>query len=231
MLQQTQVERVIPKFNAFVKKFPSWKALSQASLTDVYRLWSGLGYNRRAKYLRDAARIIVEKGREIPNDPVFIESLPGVGPYMKGALLAFAFGEREAFVETNIRTAVTYHFFVDEKVVSDSDVLSVLNKCLPKKGNASRNWYAALMDYGSHLKKSGVRINNKSASYTKQKKFKGSLRELRGAILRELLTNTSTPKLLAKKNKRNLVEVASLLEQMKKEGLVVQKGNGYRLSH
>ncbi len=187
MLQQTQVHRVLPKFEAFIKVFPDFKTLGKASLPEVYALWQGLGYNRRAKFLRDAAKIITEECKEIlPSDKVLLQRLPGIGPYTAGAISAFAFGNPEAFVETNLRTVVTHHVFPRSRKVRDEHILKVLVQLQPKAGSAAQEWYAALMDYGSHLKQSGVRINNKSAHYTKQKAFKGSQREVRGAVVRVL---------------------------------------------
>src|ERR1700722_14893722 len=97
MLQQTQAQRVIPFYERFIQEFPNAKALAQAPLSKVLRLWSGLGYNRRGKFLHDAAKIITKDG--------FVgQKLPGVGPYTAGAVAAFAFNKPEVFIETNIRT-------------------------------------------------------------------------------------------------------------------------------
>lgn len=187
MLQQTQVERVIPKFNAFIRMFPTFKKLSRANLGEVYELWAGLGYNRRAKFLRDSAKTVAEVyGGKLPKVKEELTKLPGVGPYTAGAILAFSHGNPEPFVETNIRTAVTHHVFRGKQKVTDTEILQVLSMIKPKAGDDAKNWYGALMDYGAHLKSAGVKINSKSAHYTKQKAFKGSLREVRGALLKAI---------------------------------------------
>lgn len=179
MLQQTQVERVIPFYTDFIKRFPTAKRLAAAPLADVLKQWQGLGYNRRAKLLREAAKELAKRNaRTVPE----LEALPGVGSYTARAVAAFAYNEDVACVETNIRTAVARHFFPRKKNVSDKDIEKVLVKLLPK--GKSREWYSALMDYGAHLKRSGISLNARMARAAKQKPFKGSVREARGAIMR-----------------------------------------------
>src|SRR3989344_4046754 len=181
MLQQTQVERVIPFYTKFIKKFPTAKKLAAAPLSLVLKSWQGLGYNRRAKQLRAVAEVLTTKNIHTVEE---LEKLPGVGPYTARAVAAFSWNENVIFVETNICTAIIHHFFPDKKEVQDSDVEEILQDALPKR--KAREWYSALMDYGAFLKRSGVSHNAKSKMYTKQSKFAGSLREARGAILREL---------------------------------------------
>ncbi len=185
MLQQTQVERVIPFYIKFIQKFPTLRALADAPLSEVLRVWQGLGYNRRAKMLQVAAKDIVARysGR-FPNTIIEFESLPGVGPYTARAIAAFAYNEDAAVIETNIRTAIFHHFFPKRSNIKDTEVSEVLKKVLPK--GRSREWYGALMDYGAYLKRSNISHNARSEKYVKQSKFSGSLREARGAILREL---------------------------------------------
>ena len=111
MLQQTQVSRVIPKFKEFIKHFPDERALASASLGDVLKQWQGLGYNRRAKYLHEAARMIVDEfGGEFPKDQKDMQRLPGVGKNTAGAIAAYSFNQPSVFVETNIRTVFIHHF-------------------------------------------------------------------------------------------------------------------------
>lgn len=232
MLQQTQVERVIPKFLTFIKKFPNFKKLADATLPEVFLLWQGLGYNRRAKYLRDAARRIVQEKKGIlPNDIEYLESLPGIGPYTARAIQTFAFGNTAPFIETNIRTAVMHHYFPRSRRVHDRDILFVLEGSIPRQGRAARLWYAALMDYGASLKKEGSRLNAKSFHYIKQKPFKGSRRELRGALMRALLLKAMSETSLAQSLAKPKKEIKEELSRLKKEGLVVSKGSVWRLSH
>jgi A/G-specific adenine glycosylase len=189
MLQQTQVDRVIPFYKNFLKKFPNVRALAKAPLREVLIAWQGLGYNRRAKMLHSTAKEVVEKYKgKFPESVEELESLPGIGHYTSRAIAAFAYNQPGVFIETNLRTVITHHFFADQDQVDDTEILKILSKAYPKPTaeRGSREWYAALMDYGSYLKRSGVRINSKSKTYTKQSKFAGSDREARGAILKAL---------------------------------------------
>ncbi len=231
MLQQTQVHRVLPKYTAFMKRFPTLPSLSSASLSSVYSYWQGLGYNRRAKYLRDAAKIIVKEYRGVmPKEKRLLESLPGIGPYTAGAILAFAYGNPGPFVETNLRTAVLYHVFRGKDKVRDEEVLSVLKQLRPRAGSESRNWYAALMDYGAHLKRSGVRLNQKSAHHTKQSKFEGSLRQVRGATLRELRSAKKTEIALFETLPYSKKKIRQALLQLNNEDLIRGTGGKWSLA-
>ncbi|MDG2438992.1 MAG: A/G-specific adenine glycosylase [Ilumatobacter sp.] len=103
MLQQTQVERVIPKWHAFLTAFPTPADCAIASLGDVLRLWQGLGYPRRARNLQAAAAIVVElHNGQLPDDLDDLLDLPGIGPYTARAVLAFAFERDVAVVDTNV---------------------------------------------------------------------------------------------------------------------------------
>src|SRR3989344_3520727 len=94
MLQQTQVDRVVPYFERFIKQFPTVHALAKSDLGSVLKAWSGLGYNRRAKLLRECAKEIVEKhGGKVPKNLAALVSLPAIGPYTAGAVRAFAFNQ------------------------------------------------------------------------------------------------------------------------------------------
>lgn len=191
MLQQTQVDRVIPYYERFIQSYPTVQKLAQAPLRDVLTLWQGLGYNRRGKYLHDAAKAVMKEYRGVfPKDQKSLESLPGIGPYTAAAISAFAFNTPSVLIETNVRTVYTHHFFPHQAKVPDAAILAFVEETCDAKN--SREWYYALMDYGSHLKKNGVRINAKSAHYVKQSKFKGSNRELRGKILRMAIERKHT---------------------------------------
>jgi len=184
MLQQTQVDRVTPKFEAFIAAFPDERALARASLAEVLRLWQGLGYNRRAKFLHEAAKKIVELG-EFPNDEAGLLSLSGVGKNTAGAIMAYAFNKPAIFIETNVRAVYIHHFFNDQELVHDREIRVLLEQTLDHKH--PREFYWALMDYGSYLKKQGV-TPNRSRHYKKQSPLKGSVREVRGQIVALLTT-------------------------------------------
>lgn len=185
MLQQTQVDRVIPKFEAFIAAFPDVPTLAQASLADVLKLWSGLGYNRRAKFLHEAAKkIILDFDGKFPDTHEGLISLPGVGVNTAGAILTYSFNEPVVFIETNVRTVYFHHYFEDSAGVSDKELREVVERTIDKEH--PREWYWAIMDYGSYLKRQGAGRNDKSSHYRKQSALKGSIREVRGQIVREL---------------------------------------------
>lgn len=218
MLQQTQVDRVIPYYRAFLKRFPTVRALAEAELQEVLRLWSGLGYNRRAKYLHEAAKTIVLtlKGR-FPRSYEGLRALPGVGEYTARAVRTFAFNEPEVFIETNIRTVFMHIFYTDilqNNKMSDTELMPLVTAAA--KGQNPREWYWALMDYGVHLKRHDLRLNSKSKHYTKQSKFEGSLRQVRGAILRAYLDKKDLKPL--KKKYTSKFELT--YRALQKEGLI-----------
>jgi A/G-specific adenine glycosylase len=229
MLQQTQVERVVPYYNAFLTEFPTVRALARADLASVLKLWQGLGYNRRAKMLREAAREVVEEyGGKFPETVEELEELRGVGPYTARAVAAFAYNQDAVFIETNIRTAVTHHFFAKRKKVSDAELLKILTAAFPR--GRAHEWYAALMDYGSDLKRSGVKLNAKSKHYTKQSKFVGSAREARGAILRALAASAQTEATLLKLfGKERRAQLRAALIALAREGLLEKRGKAFAL--
>jgi A/G-specific adenine glycosylase len=185
MLQQTQVDRVIPKFNAFIATFPDEKSLAAASLADVLVLWQGLGYNRRAKYLHDTAKMItIEYDGIFPTTYAQLLKLSGVGPNTAGAIMTYAYNQPTVFIETNVRTVYFEHFFADQDSVTDAELRGVVEKTLDREH--PREFYWALMDYGSWLKKQGAGRLKQSKHYKKQSALKGSVREIRGQIVQRL---------------------------------------------
>lgn len=185
MLQQTQVPRVIPKYEAFVERFPSVRVLAAAPLADVLAAWSGLGYNRRAKSLKAAAeRIVAEHDGRVPDTLEALVGLPGIGHATAAQVLAFAYGVAVPFIETNIRAVYLHHFFGDAEGVPDSAILPIVEATLDY--DDPRAWYYALMDYGTHLKATMPNPSRRSAHHTRQSAFAGSMRQLRGALLREI---------------------------------------------
>lgn len=228
MLQQTQVGRVVPKYQQFLAQFPKVEALAAASLSDVLIAWQGLGYNRRAKYLWQAAQVIVRAhGRQFPDTLEGLVVLPGVGKNTAGAILAYAFNRPTIFVETNIRTVYIHHFFADHaELVHDKDILQLLERTLDR--TQPRNFYWALMDYGTYLKQTVGNVGARSKSYVRQSPFAGSRRQVRGQVLR-LLSMRSMPvdDLRRKVTDSRFDEVVVALTR---EGLVVRDGDIYRLA-
>jgi A/G-specific adenine glycosylase len=116
MLQQTQTSRVEEKLPQFLKKFPSIKALAESSQADVLKVWVGLGYNRRALFLKKGAEYVrKELGGRLPQEVSELEKIPGIGHYTARAIATFAWDQRHAFVETNIRTVYFNHFFKNNR--------------------------------------------------------------------------------------------------------------------
>ena len=187
MLQQTQVDRVIPKYLDFVDRFPTVASLAAAPLADVLSCWSGLGYNRRAKFLHNSAiKIVHDFDGIVPSTHQELMSLPGIGANTAAAILAYAFRQPVAFVETNIRTVYFQHYFSDADTVTDAQLQEVVADTIDNEH--PREWFWALMDYGSYLKRQGAGQLTKSAHYKRQSALKGSVREVRGMIIRALAT-------------------------------------------
>lgn len=227
MLQQTQVERVVPKYEIFIETFPEIEALAKAPLSKVLLLWSGLGYNRRAKHLYETAKVLAERGGEFPKDPAEIEKLPGIGRYTARAVAAFAWNKPEVFVETNIRTVFIYHCFKNRRkldvLIADAEILPLVEKALRASRMEPRDFYAALMDYGSYLKRKGIRLNARTKHYAKQSKFEGSYRQLRGAVLRNVLERPCTIEELTDKTARKKNDVLRVVANLSEEGMIIIK--------
>jgi A/G-specific adenine glycosylase len=144
MLQQTQVERVIPKYQAFLEAFPSWQELAKASQADVVRLWHGLGYNRRALGLHKLAKAVVAMG-ELPSHPDLMMQLPGIGPYTSQAVAAFAFKQPQAApVDTNIERIIKRVFTA--YALNKRELAALARELVPVD---SWTWNHALMDFGA----------------------------------------------------------------------------------
>ena len=191
MLQQTQVARVTGKFELFIGLFPTIRSLAAGSTADVLRAWQGLGYNRRGLNLHRSARMVVaEHGGSVPDSLPELLRLPGVGRATAAAVCAFAFGIPVPFLETNVRAAFIHHFFQECSRVSDSELLPLVEATLDR--DDPREWYYALMDYGSWLKKAYVNPSRRSKHRNMQSPFSGSHRQLRSEVLRTLLSRHSS---------------------------------------
>ena len=238
MLQQTQVDRVVPKYVAFVKMFPTVKELAVAPFGDVLRLWQGLGYNRRARYLHQTAKIVDhEWGGVFPSIRNDLEALPGIGKYTAGAVMTFAYNKPVALIETNVRQVYLHHFFKNKTAVSDSSILHLVEKTIWRK--CPREWYWALMDYGAYLKQQQGNRNQQSKHYVKHEKFCGSDRQIRGAIISILVKNNAVS-ISSNQLQTQLVKLLPQLEgvsmrvmkqlaRLKNEGMIKQKRDQYFL--
>jgi len=221
MLQQTQTSRAVPKYRAFLDRFPDVRALAAASLHDVLEVWQGLGYNRRAKHLRQAAADIVERyDGMIPVDEAALQSLPGVGPYTAAAVQAFAFNLPAVVMDTNIRTVFIHFFFPDRERVGDDAIRPLVEATLD--GGNPRRWYSALMDYGVMLKQRHGNPGRKSASYTRQSPFEGSDRQIRGEIVRLLLEESMTRRELVAAVDAEEARVVDIIGRLRREHMVAE---------
>ena len=187
MSQQTQLSRVIPKYETWMKCLPTVQSLASASVTEVLTVWSGLGYNRRALYLQKAAQCVVSKfnGR-FPEDETLLKTLPGIGEYTAKAMLCFAFDKQVAVVDTNVRKVIVTQFQIShiKLHISNKALQQIADQLLPV--GKAYEWNQALMDYSaSVLKKEKIPL-------PKQSKFKDSDRYYRGQIVKLLVQKKRT---------------------------------------
>lgn len=219
MLQQTQVERVIPKYRAFLEAFPTLRALAGAQPADVIRLWAGMGYNGRAVRLHKLAREVVERhGGELPRTAAELRRLPGIGPYTAAAVASFAFGEPVAVLDTNVYRVLSRA--VHGVDAPPRDALHPLAESLlpgPDSPTTPADWHQALMDIGAtlctarqprcmlcplrapcaaapHLQAGGdPALAEASVPYSpRQSRFQGSARYFRGRIVDHLREQPDT---------------------------------------
>jgi len=223
MLQQTQVDRVREKYREFLGLFPGFGALARAELSQVLSVWQGLGYSRRAKSLWLCAQAVVERHEGgLPRDIRALEALPGIGPYTARAVAAFAFGEPTPFIETNIRSVFIHHFFADQEVVKDSEILPLIERTLDRE--QPRDWYYALMDFGAMLKKTRGNPSRKSAHHVRQSPFEGSNRQQRSLILKSILAVPGLSEAqLIDHLAGEAAAVSRNLQQLEREGFIRQE--------
>jgi A/G-specific adenine glycosylase len=223
MLQQTQVMRVIKKYTKFIEKFPDIQILVTAPLQDVLNMWQGLGYNRRALSLKQVAeRVVTDYGGTIPSDPKTLQTLPGIGNATAHAICVFAHNQPVIFIETNIRTVYIHHFFPKWRKVSDREIHPLVEETLDVKH--PRKWYSALMDYGGALKKEYLNPGRRSAHHQIQAPFKGSNRQIRGAIIQLLVERKQC-------SQQELIEVLPFdthrvernITQLEREGFLITR--------
>ena len=228
--QQTQLERANEYFDKFLIEFPSPKSMANSSLKKILKMWSGLGYNNRAKRLYEASKIIEKKGfnQIYPN----FEVLPGVGPYTKSAILSFAYGEKVLAVDTNIERIIKRYFGLNDT----KDFFNKNSKYFLRNVD-SRDINQAFMDFGNSICKSSNPIcnvcplENSCSKYfytykSTREKFKGSNREVRGKIIKLLINKGST-------NNQKIFEeidedsdkVKKALQGLKKDNLIKFKKN------
>jgi A/G-specific adenine glycosylase len=223
MLQQTQVPRVIEKYLAWMERFPTIETLAAASLGEVLVLWSGLGYNRRAKFLWQASqKIVADFNGLVPSATDDLITLPGIGGYTAAAIRTFAFNLPAVVVETNIRAVYIHFFFKDQEKVADELLIPLIETTMDQ--DHPREWFNALMDYGTKLKASIENPTRRSKQYSKQSRFEGSNRQIRGAVLTALAQGKDLAEL-----RWNPERITAVLSDLIQEGLIKETATGYTL--
>ncbi|MCK8519310.1 HhH-GPD family protein [Methanoculleus sp. 7T] len=227
MLQQTQVERVAVRYPEFLERFPDFESLADAPQSEVLLAWQGMGYNRRAIALQKTARRVADDyGGNLPADVEALATLPGIGKATAAAICAYAFNMPVVYIETNIRRTFIHFFFQDREDVRDDEILPLVEQALDR-GNP-REWYSALMDYGTVLKKRTANPNRRSASYTKQSRFEGSDRQVRGKILALVLEEGAvTEDEVVTRVSEDAERVRRILGDLEKEGFIAESEGRY----
>lgn len=248
MLQQTQVDRVIDYYERWLKRFPNAAALAKASNAEVLRYWSGLGYNRRALFLKRAAEELVNKEKEshLPRTIEELQELSGIGPYAARAIAAFSWDAGVTATDTNIRRIFSRYYFKGA-----GSITSINNKIESETPTHGRVWNNALMDFGSLIctaknpkchecqfrKTCSAFEAGKTGRYTRiappQSKFEGSKRQYRGAILRILLKKPMTKKTLTAALIKELGDrefIEEVIGDMVGEELIKKEESNYRLT-
>jgi A/G-specific adenine glycosylase len=230
MLQQTQTERVVEKYEQFIHSFPDFPSLARATLREILSVWQGLGYNRRAIALKTIAQTVMSEFHgNLPSSPETLTTLPGIGQATACAICAFAFNQPVVFIETNIRRVFIHHFFQKEKGVRDTEILPLVEETLDTSN--PRKWYFALMDYGVMVKKESQNANKRSAHYQKQAPFEGSDRQIRGMILRALtMESPISQREIVRRLGMDPERVKKNLIQLQKEGFLKERRNQFTIA-
>jgi len=229
--QQTQINRANTYYQIFIKRFPTPESMAKSSLKNILKMWSGLGYNNRAKRLYESSKILAEQGFEgiYPN----FETLPGVGAYTKNAILSFAYGDSVLAVDTNLQRIIIRYFGID----NTKDYVRNYSNLLLENIN-SEDINQAFMDFGSSICTSSnakcdicpLEKNCKKYFLNPKNsinKFKGSNRELRGKIIRLLLEeNQISVKEVEKKIREDESKIIAAITGLKNDGLLkISKNN------
>lgn len=228
MLQQTQVSHILQKYPELLKVFPTFKLLAQAKLENLLRVWKGIGYNRRALFLKQSAEIVMTtyKGT-LPSDPKILETFPGIGHATANSIACYAYNYPAVFIETNIRRIFIHFFFHDKENIHDSEIMPFVEKALDNVN--PREWYWALMDYGTMLAKTIPNPNRRSKHYVIQSPFEGSTRQVRGKILEHLLHHKRA-KLIQLQDIIQDARVEKVLIELEHEKFVVKKNGVYTIA-
>ena len=245
MLQQTSVARVLPKFEAFINEFPTPHDLASAPLGDALRLWSGLGYPRRCRNLREAARVLHEDfNGEFPESVDVLLTLPGVGQYTSRAVLAFAFEHDVAVVDTNVSRVLSR---IEGRALKAKELQVLADSFVPQ--GLGWEWNQVMMDFGARhctarqpqcaqcplrqlcvWKGEGVDPAPASAGASKpQGRFEGSDRQARGRAMRAVADGVTTLAALTKTMGVEEDRARTLVTALVDEGLLVRSGKRFTL--
>ncbi len=254
MLQQTQVNRVILFYKAWLKKFPTFSALAKAKQSDVLRQWSGLGYNNRAIRFHQIAKIVVEQhNNTLPKTAEELHKLPGIGKYTTHAILCFAFEQQVPVVDVNIRRVLTRllwktHSYSEMKL--EKEIWKIAEQILPNY--SASIWNQALMDIGAtictarmpkcaecFLQKncaSAFSISSEKKSLKKKEpSYKNIPRRIyRGRVLKILHTKKSTPKKIAEQlwseaTVEDIQWIEEVLQKLQNDGLIEKRKNVFSI--
>jgi A/G-specific adenine glycosylase len=229
MLQQTQIPRVIDRYEAFLEAFPDPSSLARVPLARALALWQGLGYNRRCLGLKQAAAVIVDRFKgAVPGSVEDLEGLPGIGPYTARAVAVFAFDQPVALIETNIRRTFIHWFFPGREGVHDREVIPLVERTMDRRH--PRDWFNALMDYGTALARTMPNPNRRSAHHVRQSRFEGSRRQLRGRVLALVVGNRSLGAVaMARELDVPVARLAPVLGALAAEGFLEARRGRYRI--
>lgn len=241
MLQQTQVPRVVVRYEAWLAEFPTIDSLAAAPLARVLEAWQGLGYNRRAVALHRAAEQVAQRfAAALPADETLLRSLPGIGPATAAGVLAFAFDLPAVYLETNVRAVFLHELLADCDRVRDREIVPLVSAAVQeaaRQGLSPREWYYALLDYGAQLKRTQPNPSRRSAHHTRQSRFEGSRRQKRARLLREVIARPGLPveeyarslaavERAASRDAPTVDGVAGILEDLAAEGFLVRDEAG-----
>ena len=237
MLQQTQVSRVMGRWEQWLETFPTIADLASAPLPPVLELWQGMGYNRRALNLkRCAEEVVAMHDGVVPSDKKALLALPGIGPSTSAGVRIFAFRQPGMYLETNVRAVFIHELFPGRESVADKELVSLVEATCPQDARV-RAWYYALLDYGAYLKKTMPNPTRRSKHYTRQSKFEGSHRQKRAYLLRRVIDDALSTEDLARdlaqserasgRQEPSVEEVRAILDELEREGFVMRRGDAW----
>jgi A/G-specific adenine glycosylase len=227
MLQQTQVDRVLPKYKEFLARFPTLEALAGAPTAEVIRMWAPLGYNRRAVNLQRAAReLVANYGGRVPSEPEDLRRLPGIGAYTAAAVACFAFGRPVPVVDTNVRRVLMR--LEGATGCSEADVRRLAASYLPFE--RASDWSQALMDLSATICRPAsplcllCPLRSSYSPAAAKERFGGSNRYLRGRIIdalrREELSREQLASALQLQSVEDKARLDGLLANLERDGLL-----------